>query len=523
MRAGSSRSTDGTAAPKRKIPPLILFLACTKLAMELPYATAYGYFRDELYYLACARRLAWGYVDHPPLSVAILAGVRSFAGEGLLAIRLVPALVGAVVIGLTAALTKRFGGGTLAQGLAGLAVLAAPEYMASSHVYSMNSLDVLFWTLAALFAARALLADGPKDQRGTPWVMLGLTLGLGLENKLSMLWYMGGLFVGIAVTPSRAWLKTRWPWVAGGIALVLIAPYAAWEQTHGWPTREFMHNASTEKMASISPWAFFWGQVESMSILSAPLWLLGLGALLTSQRLARWRALGVAFVCVFLLLVVNGKSRVGYLAPAFPPLFAAGAAFADEWLSARSWAYPVCAGAMIVCGAIAAPFAVPVMPVYEFERYAERLGQTPHSDEKKEMGALPQFYADMFGWKELTENVAVVYGSLTDEERRDAAIYASNYGEAGAIELFGAEAYLPTPISGHNNYWLWGPRGASGRVVILVGSSPDRWRSRCESVEVAAVVSHSLVMPYEAQLPISVCRSTKVPLEEMWPKLQHYE
>lgn len=508
--------------PKRKIPPLILVLACAKLAIELPYATAYGYFRDELYYLACARRLAWGYVDHPPLSIAVLAAVRSLGGESLTAIRVVPAMAGAIVIGLTAALAKTFGGGIRAQGLAALAVLAAPGYLASGHVYSMNALDTLFWTLAALLAAHVLQTAGVNAGHST-WVWLGLVLGLGLENKLSVVWYMGGLFVGIAVTPARAWLKTRWPFIAGVLAVALLTPYLAWNHDHGWPVLEFAHNATTEKMASISPWAFFVGQLENMSPLSAPLWLLGLGALLASARLSRWRALGVAFACVFLLLVVNGKSRVGYLAPAFPPLFAAGAAFADAWLSARVWAYPASAAAIVVGGAIGLPFAVPVMPIYAFERYAERLGQTPRSDEKKEIGPLPQYYADMFGWKELTENVAIVYGSLSDEERREAAIYAGNYGEASAIELFGPDAHLPAPISGHNSYWLWGPRGASGRVVIVVGSDPERWRSRCESVEVVAVVSHSLVMPYEDHLPISVCRQTKEPLELLWPKVKHYD
>jgi hypothetical protein len=520
MPAGTSRSADPERTAARAIPPLVLILAAARLALELKYAEVYGYFRDELYYLACARRLAWGYVDHPPFSIAVLSATRALYGESLLAIRVVPAVAGALVIGLTAALTKTLGGSARAQGLAALCVLVAPEYMASSHYYSMNSLDLLFWTLAALFTARALAGE-PRALR--PWILLGIALGLGVENKLSMLFYAGGLFVGLLASPSRALLRTRGPWIAALLAVVLGLPYALWEQAHGWPTLEFMHNARVEKMASISPIQFFVEQVKNMMPLSAPLWLLGLGALLVSQRLAKWRTLGFAFVFVFLLLVVNGKSRAGYLAPAFPPLFAAAAVFVDDWFSARLWPYPAVAVLLIAGGTLVLPFAVPVLPVSSFIEYAAKLGEKPRSDEKKDIGPLPQFYADMFGWKEMTQTVASVYEALSDEDRRDLAIYASNYGEAGAVETFGPEMGLPVPISGHNNYWLWGTRGASGNVVLLVGSSPERWRPRCESVEVVAVYGHSLAMPYERSLEISVCRKTKEPLEALWPELKHYE
>jgi 4-amino-4-deoxy-L-arabinose transferase-like glycosyltransferase len=505
----------------RKIPPLVLLLACARLGLELRFATEYGYFRDEFYYLACARHLAWGYVDHPPFSIAVLALVRYLVGESVTAIRVVPAAVGTLVIGLTAALTKTFGGSTRAQGLAALGVLVAPEYMASSHYYSMNCFDVLFWTLAALFVARALVAE--PSQARLYWILLGVVLGFGLENKLSMLFFGGGLFVGLLLSPARVVLRSKWPWVAGVLALLLIAPYAAWEQAHGWPTREFIHNATTEKMASISPLAFLHAQIDDMMPLSAPFWLAGLGALLASKRLAKFRPLGWSFVFVFVLLVVNEKSRPGYLAPAFPPLFAAGAVFVDDWFSARIWAFPAAAIVLLAGGTAVLPFALPILPVTSFIRYAGKLGQTPKSDENKDMGLLPQFYADMFGWKGLAQNVASVYEALPEDDRRDAAIYASNYGEAGAIELFGEDMGLPVPISGHNNYWLWGPHGATGKVVILVGSSPERWRERCERVDIAAVVSHSLAMPYENALPISICRNTKPSLEELWPSLKHFE
>jgi hypothetical protein len=518
MPAGLSRSNSGLGPRGPRLPPLVLLLACARLAILLPYASAYGYTRDELYFLACARRLAWGYVDRPPLSIALLAVTRSLYGESLLAVRLVPAISGAVVVGLTASLAKTFGGGLRAQALAALAVLLAPAYLASSHVYGADALDVLLCTLAALFLARALTA--PSGTGGFWWVLLGVMLGLGAENKLSALGYAGAVFVSLIASPSRGLWKARGPWIAGVLVLFLMAPYALWERAHRWPTREFLH-ALMEKRAIHSPLAFLRGQVEDMLPPSLPLWGAGLWALCFSKRFVKWRPLGVAFGLVLIFLALGSKSRPADLSPAFPPLFAAGAVFMDEWLGARWWAHPVYAAVLAIGGLIGLPFVVPVLPVYSFARYAARLGRVP--GEGRENESLPRRYADMFGWKEMTSTVAAVYASLPEEDQREASIFARNDGEAGAFEIFGPEMGLPTPISGHNAYWSWGARGASGRVVVTVGEDPETWRPRCESVEVAAVFTHSLVTPLENHLRVSVCRRTKEPLEALWPQLKRFE
>jgi hypothetical protein len=489
-----------------------------KLAILLPYASAYGYFRDELYYLACARRLAWGYVDHPPLSMAVLALTRSLYGESLLAVRLVPAIAGAVVVGLTASLAKTFGGGVRAQALAALAVLFAPGYLASSHVYSADALDILFWTLAALFLARALSAEPGKG--GSWWILVGVTLGVGAENKLSVLLYVGGLFLGLLASPSRVAWKTRGPWVAGALGLVLLAPYALWEQAHGWPTAEFLR-AALRQGPNRSPVAFLRGQIVDMLPVSLPLWGAGLWALCMNKRFLKWRPLGVAFGVILLCLIVEGKSRGEDLEAAYPPLIAAGAVFIDDWLVARRWAYPAYAAVLAIGGVVGVPFVVPVLPVFSFVRYAARLA--PKGEGRKEEGPLPRAFADAFGWKEMTSTVAAVYASLPEEDQREAALFASNDGEAGAIEMFGPEMGLPTPISGHDAYWYWGTRGASGRIVVTVGGDVETWRPRCESVEVAAVFTHSLVAPEENHLRVSICRRTKLPLDAFWPSMKRLD
>jgi 4-amino-4-deoxy-L-arabinose transferase-like glycosyltransferase len=234
--------------------------------LHLLFLTRYGIFRDELYYLACADHMAWGYVDHPPLSIAVLWLTRAVLGDALWAIRLPPSLALAAVVGLTGWLAREVGGGKGAQALAMLAALVAPDYLAVGHFFSMNAFDVLLWTAVFCVLSRLLRAPRPAL-----WFWFGALLGLGLLNKLSMLWLIAGVGVGLLATPPRRLFLTPGPWLAAAVTALLYAPHIAWQVANGWPTLEFIHNATTQKMAPLSPIQFILSQLLLMNPIAAPI------------------------------------------------------------------------------------------------------------------------------------------------------------------------------------------------------------------------------------------------------------
>src|SRR6266508_3975467 len=212
----------------------MLALLAATLLVHLPAMARYGWFRDELYYVSCAKRLAWGYVDQPPLSIALLAAWRALVHDSLVGVRMVPLAAHMAVVALTMQLARRLGGQGFAQALAGAGALASLVYLGIGHFYSMNALDPLFWTLAALALLRALDRERLPD-----WAILGATIGLGLLNKLSMLWCAGGLVLGVLVSGRRRVLATPGSWLAAAIAAAIFAPHVLWQVRFGWPTLEF--------------------------------------------------------------------------------------------------------------------------------------------------------------------------------------------------------------------------------------------------------------------------------------------
>lgn len=487
-------------------------------------SSGYGIFRDELYYLACSEHLAAGYVDQPPLSIFVLWLARHTLGDSLFAVRLVPALLGAGTVALVGLLAKELRGGRLAQALAMTAALVAPEYLGLDHFYSMNAFDLFFWAWSALLLARITNGAGPRL-----WLWLGVVLGLGLLNKISVLWLGAGLGVALLVTAERRWLATRWPWLAGGLAAAIFAPHVLWQVAHGWPTLEFIANATGEKMVEVAFLDFVAGQVDMMLPFSLPLWLAGLGYLLFHPEGRKHRLLAVVYLTAFAVLAFSGSSRSGYLAPAYTWLFAAGGVAVERWLArprVARWR-PALATLMfsllLAGGAVAAPLALPLLPVEQHVRYARALGQAPETEEKKELGELGQFFADMHGWEEIVSGVAEVHGRLTPAEREAARVFAPDYGVAGAIDHLGRARGLPPAISGHNNYWLWGPRGWDGRVLIVVGSNEERLRSLFDQVERAGTTDCGYCMPYENGRPIWICRGLKQPVADLWPTVKHFD
>jgi len=499
---------------------LVALFMLLKVALHVATSAGYGYFRDEFYYLACSDHPALGYVDHPPLCVIVLAAVRALVGDSRFALRLTPALLGAGTVGLVGAMARRLGGGTWALALAMTGALVAPEYLALDHFYSMNAFDIFFWALAAYVVVRLVQEETPGR-----WCVLGVVLGLGLLNKISVLWLGAGLAVGLLATPMRRSLARPGPWLAGLVAAVLFAPYVVWEIRNGWPTREFIRNATSEKMVHVAPLDFVSGQIEMMLPFTLPLWLGGLLWLLAARDGGPYRVLAWTYVTVLLILMASGSSRAGYLAPAYTWLFAAGGVAAERMLTRPrlAWLRPASVALLLLAGAAIAPLALPVLPVETYIRYARALGQAPSTEERKELGDLGQFYADMHGWDAIVATVADAYRKLTPEEAAAARVFAPDYGVAGAVDLLGRRQGLPAAISGHNNYWLWGPRGWDGRVVIVVGSTEERMRERFERVERAGTTACGRCMPYENDRPVWIGRGLRLPVADVWPRIKHYD
>jgi len=481
-------------------------------------ASAVGdhYFRDEFYYVACSRRLAWGYVDQPPFSIAVLRVIRQFAGDSLLVLRIAAAAVAALTVWLTGVIAARLGGSRFAQVLAMTAAAIAPQNLALASFYSMNVFDLFFWTAAAYVLIEVL--NRPTVGR---WALLGLMLGAGLENKISVFWFGGGIAAGLLLTAARRLLLTPGPWIAAAVAGAIFAPHVVWQIANGWPTLEFIRNASLEKMQSNTPVQFMVDQITNMNPATLPVWTAGLAFFLFARAGARYRALGVAFVAVAVILILNRTSRSGYLAAGYPMLFAAGGAAIEPLLVRRSLRIAALC-ALVAAGALSAPLAVPLLPIGSYVAYSRALGIAPDTEEKKELGRLPQFFADRQGWNAFVDQVAAAFDRLAPAERAAAAVLVGNYGEAGAIEQLGRSRGL-TAISGHNNYWLWGPAGRTGEVLIVVSRSRERQEQRFASVELAGEIDCGDCMPYENHLSIFICRGLKQPLAELWPQLKHFE
>ena len=499
---------------------VIAGLALVKLALHLTTNAlgGYGIFRDELYYLACTRHLGLGYVDQPPLSIYMLAASSRLLGDSVFAVRFLPALFGSLTVFLVGLLAREVGGGRWAQLLAGLASLVSLIFLAMNSVYSMNAFDHLVWAAVALLVARLLRTGQPVY-----WPLIGIVVGLGLMNKVGVLWLGAGIAVGLLATRERRWLGTRWPWLAGFLALTLFFPYGWWNLTHDMAHLEFIRNATAGKYSGLSAWSFLAGQVLVQNPVTLPVWLSGLVFLFLSPAGRRYRMLGWIYLASLLILVANGHSKAEYLSPAYTILFAAGGVALERWLGRPGLAWVRVAIAVeLVVGLILAPMVVPILPVETYIAYAETLGVQPSTSENKELAELPQFYADMFGWEEKAAAVARVYDSLPPGDKAVAAVFALNYGRAGAIDHFGPEMGLPFAISSHNSYWLWGPRDYTGEVVIVLGGEELDLETSFERVELAGRVPCRFCMPYESDLAIFVCRDLKLPIQEAWKRLKNY-
>jgi hypothetical protein len=517
--------SDPTLGPALR---LALFFAAIKLVFHIASALwqhhiGYGYFRDEFYYLICGRHLAWGYVDQGPIVAVQARLAETLFGHSLVGIRLLSAFGGAIRVALTGILCWSLGGRRSAQALAMFLVLVTPIYLALDGFLSMNSWESAFWMPCILAIILILRGSSPRLW----WTVFGVSAGLGLLNKPSMTFFLIALALALLLTPQRKVLFTRYTaW--GIVLLVLIAlPNLFWQMHHHWATLEFLHDGRVAgKNTRLTPLPFIANQIFVIGILGAFVWIAGLVHLLR-ERDRRW--LGLTY-CIFLVGMIAMGAKDYYVSPIYPYLFAAGGvawqrrfAHRPRVQMDRAIAWPIFTIVIIVISAIFVPASNPVLRPTTFLRYAHVL-HLPNSDsESGKRAVLPQFYADRFGWQEEVDQITAVVRQLSPEDRAQVGIVADNYGEAGALDFLGHD--LPPVISGHNNYWLWGPHNVGAKVLIVIsGDPPQHFQNLCREVQVVGNMDHPLAMPFEQHKKIYLlhdCQEAQGPSLN-WAKYKFY-
>lgn len=492
-------------------------LAAAAVLLQMFTNGRYGYFRDELYFLACSDHLAWGYVDFAPLAALLLRISRFFLGDSLHAIRTLPALAQGAQILITGLIARELGGKRFAIFLSCLSVLAAPVILGNATRFSMNPFEPLFWMGAVLFLLRAINRNEPKLL-----LVSGVLLGFGLENKHSTAFFLVSLTIGLLLSPGRSLLRTKWFWLAAAAAFAIFLPNLIWQYTHHFPTLEALGNVrKTHKNIELPPLSFLRQQFMMLLPASLLVWLVGLTELLVGAKLRAYRFLAFTYL-VFLAVMMTLHGKDYYLAPIYPMLFAAGGVYWETLVVARPrlrWAKYAVPALIVVLGVIAMPLNVPILAPGKIAPYMDALGIGISQTETQARGPLPQHFGDEFGWEEMVAATAAVYDSLPPADRAKAGILAGTYGDAGAIDFFGPRYGLPKSISPHQNYFYWGPRQYTGEILILLHYNLEDVQEACQSVRNGPTLNNPYAMQ-EEHYTILICRNAKLPLAQAWPKLK---
>jgi hypothetical protein len=381
----------------------------------------------------------------------------------------------------------------------------------------MNAFDPLIWMGCAWCVLRAA---NTSDARY--FFAFGVLVGIGIEDKYSVAFFVIGVVFGLLLTPNRRFLFSRWFWLGAAAALAIFLPNLIWLAAHHFPFLELMHNVrSSGRDVVRGPVAFMADQASTMNPVSFPLWAGGLLWLIATQKGRRFAALGWTFVAVVTMFIaLRGKNY--YVSPVYPVMFAAGAVAFEQITAARArWSRAVYFAVLPLTAAALAPIVSPVLPVEVYIRYQQAIGVKPSEAEHQATGPLPQYFADEFGWEDMARETARVYNGLPPEERARTAIFANNYGEAGAIDFFGPRFGLPKAICAHQSYWLWGPRDYDGQTMIVLGSNGRDDREYFEIVQDVGRVSDRYSRQDE-HFDIFLCRGFKASLPSVWAAIKHW-
>jgi hypothetical protein len=488
--------------------------AILRILIQIPFLSRYGYHSDELYFLACGSHLSFGYVDHPPLVPWLARLADLLFGQSLAGLRILGVLAEAGAVFMTGLLVLRLGGGAFAVLMACLSMMCAPVFIRASTMLTIPGFEPIIWVSCAYLLVRVI-----QEKKKSTWLWIGLLLGVGLMAKHSTLFLVFGIGVGLVLTPLRRYLKTRWPYLAAAIALAVFLPNLVWQVQNGWPTVEFLLNLNRGVMSGISRIGFLMGQILYLNPFAAPVWISGLVFFLFKGGKS-YRILGVIYAAVFTLLVIV-RSKVYYLAPAYPALIAGGGVAFERFLKKQRapWLKPAASGILLAASIGFAPISLPIFPVSVTDRLcnAVTFGLLDSSSE------ITAELHRQFGWEERAEAVAEVYGALSNGERESTVIYGDWYGIAGAVDFYGAAYGLPKAVSGHMTYYLWGLPAKRITTVIYAGAwELNSLRRLFSEVTLAAAVTLENVNPWDRRFLVALCRGPRMDVHDMWPLMKSF-
>jgi 4-amino-4-deoxy-L-arabinose transferase-like glycosyltransferase len=500
------RSRPSTTADDEILPPLasavVGIIAVAFVALELAVSARYGFHRDELYFLACARHLTWGFVDQPPFVPAVAWAASHLLGTTPTALRLLPALAGGAAVVITALTARELAGGRVAQMLAALAAATSPQFLGAFHLLSTAPFDMFFWS-ALTFLVLRFLRTG--DER--LWPAIGVVAGVALLNKWNVAFLLAALTAGLLLGGRRDVLRTRGFWTAAGIAFVLWLPNLVWNAGHDWAAISMTHNLHAENGGLGPSLQFIPSQVFVAGPVLVVFWVAGLRHLLRSTIA---RPLGLTYLVLLVFFTLTGGKSY-YLAGMYFALFAAGGVWAERRLQ-RKGSPPRGWIALMLVGALAAlPLAIPVLPASALPKGSAA-------------GNINKDLSATLGWQPFVAQVARVAATLPPDERERLVVFTGDYGAAGAIDLYGARYGLPHALSGHNSYWWWGPGDApDGSTTVAVNLSRGYLLTIFSDVSLAGrVTTPHGVWSEERGDPIWICRGQRQSWAAAWPAARHY-
>jgi 4-amino-4-deoxy-L-arabinose transferase-like glycosyltransferase len=482
----------------------VLAVAAAVTALLVGFSGWYGYHRDELYFIACGRHLAWGYPDQPPFVPLIARLMSDLAPGSLVLLRLPSALVTGALVVLTALTAREFGGRGAAQVLAGAVIAVAPVITGSGHLLSTTTFDLPVWALLTWLLVRIMRTG---DQR--LWLGAGLAAGVGLMDSDLVAFLIVAVVGALVVAGPRKPFLSSWFYAGGALAVAIWSPYLAWQARHGWPELTVARSIAAGQSGTSAQW---WLIVPEQFVLVAwyfsPVWIAGLVRLLRDPVLRWCRAVGIAYPVLAVAFMATG-GKPYYLAGMFPVLLAAGAEPAVDWL--RRKRERLRRGLLVAAFALSIaelPITLPVLP-------ASLVHDSP-------IVALNYDAGETIGWPAFVREIAVVYRSLPASQRASTTVLASNYGEAGAVYRFGAVYGLPHAYSGHMSFWYWGPPPPSATAAIVVGY-PRSQLGFCGSVRLAARLNNDeQVSDDEQGAPVWICRNLRATWHAIWPSQRSF-